>query len=56
MKTLKPFELGQHVKSSSDTLSDEIGRVQKMMRLPQFQNLKDAKSFTMKHHGSPKAG
>ena len=49
-----PFDLGKHVKSSSEKLQDETGRVQKMMRLPQFQKLKEAKSFTMGHKGSPK--
>lgn len=54
MKTLNPFDLGKHVKSSVETLQDETARVTEMMRLPENQNLKGAKSFTMKHHGTVK--
>ena len=52
MKTLNPFDLGKHVKSSVETLQDETARVTEMMRLPENQNLRGAKSFTMKHHGT----
>lgn len=54
MKTMGPFDLGKHVKSSVDTLKEETARVTEMMRLPENQNLRGAKSFTMKHHGTVK--
>lgn len=43
--------LGGHVKSSSEMLQDETSRVQKMVRLPQFQQAKGAASWSMKHKG-----
>jgi hypothetical protein len=49
----KVKRLGTHVKSSSETLTQEMIRVKHMMRNPEHQNMKGALSFTMKHKGAP---